>query len=390
MKFKLDQFFDRIFYTPKPLQAGIYSSMIDIDGAPHRLHLRIENDGAGILVLDASTVLHLNQTATEIAYYLVSDLKHEEILTQLIKRYQVNKEIAEQDIEDLQNRIETILRTPDLDPETFLDMDRAARHSADTSTPFRLDCALTYQIPSGGTDEYTPAKRVDRLLSTEEWKSIIQKAWDWGIPHVVFTGGEPTLRPDLRELVQYAESLGQVTGLITNGFRLTDKDYLQELLQSGLDHIMLIFQYGEEQSWEAIRDVIQEDIHLSVHVTLSRTIVNDLLETLEKMASLGVQNISFSAPSPVNETNLAEASRLAAEKGLRLIYDLPVPYSELNPVNIEIEEDQTALKGAARSWLYVEPDGDVLPSQGYLNKLGNLANDSWMVISANRKIYLSS
>lgn len=390
MKNKLEQFIERVFYTPKLLPSGIYSSMIDIDEKPHRLHLRIENDGSGMLVLDASTVLHLNQTATEIAYYLVSDLDVDEIIAQLVKRYQVSKEVAVEDVENLQERIETLIRTPDLDPETFLDMERAVRHSADISTPFRLDCALTYQIPSGGADEYTPVKRVDRLLSTEEWKNIIQKAWEWGIPHVVFTGGEPSLRPDLCELVKYAEELGQVTGLITNGFRLTEKDYLGQLLQSGLDHLMLIFQDNEELTWEAIRDVVNEDIHLSVHLTLSKSITDHLEEILDRLVSIGVQNVSFSAPSPVNESSLATASRLAAEKGLRLIYDLPVPYTELNPVNFELEEDQTTLKGAARSWLYVEPDGDVLPGQGYLVKLGNLLSDSWMAISANRKIYLSS
>ncbi len=389
MKNKLNQFFERIFYTPKALTPGLYSSMIDIDEKPHRLHLRIEHDGDGILVLDASTVLHLNQTATEIAYYLVSDLETEEIMTQLVKRYQVSKEVAGQDIADFQERIETLIRTPDLDPETFLDMDRAVRHSSETSTPFRLDCALTYQIPSGGSDEYTPAKRVDRLLSTEEWKEIIQKAWEWGIPHLVFTGGEPSLRPDLCELVQYAEELGQVTGLITNGFRLTEKEYLGQLLQSGLDHLMLIFQDNEELTWEAIRDVVNEDIHLSVHLTLSRSISTNLEKILDKLVVIGVQNVSLSAPSPVNESTLASASRLVADKGLHLIYDLPVPYSELNPVNFEVEEDQTTIKGSARSWLYVEPDGDVLPGQGYLVKLGNFLSDSWMTISANRKDYLS-
>ena len=36
-----------------------------------RLHLRVEPDGEGILVVNAATVLHLNQTATEFAYYLI-------------------------------------------------------------------------------------------------------------------------------------------------------------------------------------------------------------------------------------------------------------------------------------------------------------------------------
>jgi MoaA/NifB/PqqE/SkfB family radical SAM enzyme len=72
-----------------------------------------------------------------------------------------------------------------------------------------------------------------------------------------------------------------------------------------------------------------------------------------------------------------------------LVYDLPVPYSKLNPVSLELEGDVTAVEGQGRSWLYVEPDGDVLPGQGILHNLGNLVQDSWMSISLKRKLYLS-
>jgi MoaA/NifB/PqqE/SkfB family radical SAM enzyme len=34
-------------------------------------------------------------------------------------------------------------------------------------------------------------------------------------------------------------------------------------------------------------------------------------------------------------------------------------------------------QGAGRAWLYVEPDGDVLPAQGINKILGNLVSDSW-------------
>ena len=38
-------------------------------------------------------------------------------------------------------------------------------------------------------------------------------------------------------------------------------------------------------------------------------------------------------------------------------------------------------EGAGRAWLYVEPDGDVLPSQGNSGKvLGNLLRDEWKMI----------
>ena len=390
MKNKINDFFDRIFFSPKPLPPGKYSAMLEVNEIPYRLHLRIENDGSGILILNASTVLHLNQTAAEIAYYMVTNQQPEEIATLLTKRYQVSRETALQDIDDLETRIETLIETPDLDPETFLDMERVERHSQVSDIPMRLDCALTYQIPSGAADLYTPSKRVDRLLDTEEWKQILNEAWDWGIPQVVFTGGEPTLRPDLQKIILHAEELGQVTGLITDGDRLSDKAYFEQLLNSGLDHLMIILNDNEEYSWEAIRDAVQEDIHLTVHITINARIYSKLETILEKLIGLGVENVSFSSPTKAYEQHLSGASQLAAEKGLSLIYDLPVPYSDLNPVNLELEESQTSVKGAARSWLYVEPDGDVLPGQGYPTRLGNFLTDGWMNISANRKIHLSN
>ena len=42
------------------------------DPRNYRLHLRVEPDGNGVLIINASTILHLNQTATEYAYYLVN------------------------------------------------------------------------------------------------------------------------------------------------------------------------------------------------------------------------------------------------------------------------------------------------------------------------------
>jgi len=390
MKARVKNLYNKIFFTPQPLPAGTSSTILDIDGKSNRLFLRIEHGGYGLLVVNASTVLHLNPTAAEIAYYLIKKMSIDEISAELVKRYQVSVDTARQDIEDLKIRIDTLMQTPDLDPETFLDMERAVRHSADQNAPLRLDCALTYQMPSGRADTMAPVQRVDRSLDTSEWKHILDQAWEWGIPHVVYTGGEPTMRPDLVELIQYAEQLGQVTGLITDGLRLAEKEYLDDLLNAGLDHLMIILQEREELSWESIRDVVNKDIHLNVHLTINAGNRERIGEILARLAALRVQNVSISAPGKEFDAYLSDASRKAAELGMTLVYDLPVPYSEMNPVSLELEEDVTAIEGYGRSWLYVEPDGDVLPGQGILHKLGNLVKDSWITISANRKIYLAN
>ena len=63
-----------------PLESGFhaYHSPKD-DPEPYRLHLRIEPDGEGVLIVNASSVLHLNQTATEFAYYLIKGKQDAEI-----------------------------------------------------------------------------------------------------------------------------------------------------------------------------------------------------------------------------------------------------------------------------------------------------------------------
>ena len=68
----------------------------------------------------------------------------------------------------------------------------------------------------------------------------MDKAWAAGIPHITFTGGEPTLRDDLPDLIAHAEKIGQVTGLLTDGLKLADKVFLENLLQTGLDHLLFI------------------------------------------------------------------------------------------------------------------------------------------------------
>ncbi len=60
-----------------------------------------------------------------------------------------------------------------------------------------------------------------------------------------------------------------------------------------------------------------------------------------------------------------------------------MPYSASHPVALEALQDETP-SGAGRAWLYVEPDGDVLPEQGHSQSiLGNFLRDDWNKISAN-------
>jgi hypothetical protein len=370
----------------KPLPPGIYHYQSPIENPlNYKLHLRVEPNGGGLLIINASTVLHLNQTATEYAYHIVNQSPEDDVIKTIQHRYNVKSDQIKTDFSNLKNQIESLIVLPDLDPVTYLNIERHTPYSDKITAPYRLDCALTYRLPDSNTHDAAPVKRVDRELSTEEWKQIISKSWAVGIPHLIFTGGEPTLRDDLPELIAYAEEIGQVTGILTNGLQLGKSLYLQSLLNAGLDHSMIILQPDLEKSWESLAsfaywsETMDEDLFVAVHLTLTSENQFEFIDLIEKLANAGVSALSLSTNNMDLKDKLKEAQEYVYSKDMELVWDIPVPYSSLNPIALEIveEEGKGINSGAGRGWLYIEPDGDVLPSQGINEVLGNLLNQEW-------------
>jgi organic radical activating enzyme len=362
----------------QPLPPGIHHYQSPADAArPYRIHLRLNKDGSGILILNAATVLHLNPTAAEYAYHFIKGTPPEDAAKAVASRYRVRKTDALRDYRLFIERLDTLIHTPDLDPVSFLGFERVTPHETALSAPLRLDCALTYRLPEGVDAADAPTKRVDRELTTEEWKIVLHKAWAFGIPHVVFTGGEPTLREDLLELVDFAESIGMVSGLLSGGEKLADESYVDALLQTGLDHLLFLLQGSA--SWDALKVILPKDLFTAVHITIFPDTMKTLDADIRRLAEMGANALSFTA-APGMEESLADARELASSAGLPLVWDLPVPYSAQNPVAFETAEEN-APSGAGKAWLYIEPDGDVLPSQGMPDTiLGNILRDDWKSI----------
>lgn len=387
----------RTLFTPaRPLAPGIFHYQSPPDASPqYRLHLRIEPNGQGLLIINAATVLHLNQTATEYAYLLVQGVDEEQAVRTMTQRYRVDAERARSDFRDLKERILTLATSVDLAPDTYLDIEPTEAFSADTSAPYRVDIALTYRIDESGALDPEARKRVDRELSMAEWQEVLNRLWSVGVPHVVFTGGEPTLREDLVELVRHAESLGMVAGLLSDGRRLKERDYLDRLLLAGLDHLQITLAshdpalhdrlVGRPGAWEetmaGLRNALSADLYVVVHLVVRPENADTAAETVDFLAGEGVQAVALSAPASPEweplQRSLRAAEETAHRHGLTIVWDLAAPYSRINPIELEA----AALREQAlRQHLYVEPDGDVLPAQGHSAVLGNLLRDPWKAI----------
>lgn len=368
----------REWFSPaQTLPVGMYHFISpNDDPRNYRLHLRVEPDGSGVLIVNASTILHLNQTAAEYAYSIIQNQTPAETSRRMAGRYLVTKEQAIEDYQKLIDQIQLLINTPDLDPETFLGFERKEAHLTHISAPYRLDCALTYRLPGDEQPESAPLERVKRELSTAEWIALIDKAFAAGIPHVVFTGGEPTLRDDLAELIGHVEANGQVAGLITNGQRLNEPGYLEQILTKGLDHLMVVLKPEDSVAWMIVENILAADIFLAVHLTLTPENTKELPDVINRLAAMGVRAISLSSMHPELKKELENARNLVAACQVELVWNLPVPYSALHPVAMETAE-WSSLPGAGKHWLYIEPDGDVLPAQGLNQVIGNLAQQTW-------------
>ena len=109
--------------------------------------------------------------------------------------------------------------------------------------PTGLLAELTYRCPLQCPYCYNPLEltKADKDLDTAAWLDVFEQAADLGVLHVHLSGGEPTLRPDLEELVACLARRGVYTNLITAAVNIS-KERLQGLKDVGLNHVQISFQ----------------------------------------------------------------------------------------------------------------------------------------------------
>jgi radical SAM protein with 4Fe4S-binding SPASM domain len=367
-----------------------------------RFHLRIDPDGNGTLIKNANQVFHLNPAAALLAYYYLHEVPDYEAVGILKRTFSISQYQAENDYAQFQADLAILLDPHDACPICDIDLDVKTPFSTRPTAPYRMDLALTYRCNNDCAHCYNISNRQDPELTTEQWKNILTQLWQVGIPHIVFTGGEPTLRQDLPELIAHAESLGQITGLNTNGRRLQDPAFVEKLVAAGLDHVQITLESHDPQvhdqmvlcpgAWKqttrGIQNALKSRLFVMTNTTLLQNNVHGLADTLDFLAALGVPTVGlnaliYSGRGAQVGTGLPEAALpalldLARHKtetaGQRLIWYTPTQYCNFDPVQMEL-----GVKGctAALYNMCIEPDGAVLPCQSYYRSTGNILTDSW-------------
>ena len=242
-------------------------------------------------------------------------------------------------------------------------------------------------------------------LSTDDWKTIIDRCRAAGVTQVTFTGGEPTMRDDLFELVEYARWF--VTRLNTNGIRLT-REYCDHLRAVSLDSVQVTFYSHDEATHNdlvsahryadtvaGIKNALAADLSLSVNTPLCTT-NRDYISTLEFLHSLGVIYVTCSGLITTGNAAKPESEQLQlSEDEMKQILREAVEFCHAHNMEISFTSpgwvepgfcSQLGIPdpacGACLSNMAVTPGGHVVPCQSWLSDcvLGDMRTDAWDAI----------
>ena len=253
------------------------------------------------------------------------------------------------------------------------------------SPPLALLAELTHRCPLQCPYCSNPInlQGASQELTTSEWMRVIDQAAAMGVLQIHFSGGEPTVRPDLEELVGRARSVGLYTNLITAGV-LLDERRIARLADAGLDHVQLSFQDSESRGGDRIggfkgghgkklevaRLIRAAGLPLTVNLVVHRQNLSHLEDLIAMAVDLDAGRIEIAhvqyygwalrnraALMPTRaQLEAATATVMAARERLkgRVVIDYVVPdYYARRP--------KSCMGGWGRQFLNISPAGAVLP-----------------------------
>ncbi|MBO4373797.1 MAG: radical SAM protein [Lachnospiraceae bacterium] len=242
-------------------------------------------------------------------------------------------------------------------------------------------------------------------LSTDDWKKIIDRLREICVPQITFTGGEPTMREDLIDLIDYGQWF--VTRLNTNGQKLT-KEYCSRLKDASLDSIQITFYShdkdihnklvgadGFDKTLDGIKNALEAGMSVSVNTPLC-TLNKNYADTLKFLHELGVMYVTCSGLITTGNAALpgSESLQLSKEEMSEILSsavnfchenEMEISFTSPGWVDKELCESlsiATPTCGACLSNMAVTPGGKAVPCQSWLSDdvLGDMLADDWSAI----------
>jgi len=150
--------------------------------------------------------------------------------------------------------------------------------------------------------ESSPEESINGELTTEEGKKLLDEISRAGLQIVVFSGGEPLMRPDIFELIKYASSIG-ITPLMGSNGTLITEEIASKLKESGLNAIAISVDSMDpeihdefrgsknalDRALNGIKNCLAADIKVQVNCTISRYNIDKIDDVMEYANNIGVE-----------------------------------------------------------------------------------------------------
>lgn len=396
-----------VLAPPAASGPGLYTFCVTPEGGKRRLHLRIEEDGAGLLFVDAMDVIHLNATAAQLAKLALEGTPLSLAVSSIHRAHPaVHRSQVETEAARIYSIVERLSSSRRACPTCELDeLNRRAVFSTRARAPYKADLAVTYGCNNSCSHCYNEPDRLGLpSLCREDWFRVLDRLYEVGVPHIIFTGGEATLHPDLPELIRHADRLGQITGLNSNGRRMAHWPYMRALADAGLSHVQVTVAShraevhnainGAEafhQTIRGLRNALDSGVHAITNTTLTRGNAGEVEELIGFLYDVGIRTFAmngmiysgggFQDPNAIPEDELPplllQVRDTAQERGMRFLWYTPTEYCRMSPVELEIGAKRC---NAGEYSICIEPDGGVLPCQSFYVAAGNILRDSWETI----------
>lgn len=368
-----------------------------------------------------NTMLGMNRVAGEVLEFCETSSTVDEVTEKMVEKYpdvpyeQLHRDIV--NMIDVFLKRGILLSSEDEEPlmftPYFMEYIDSFFHNQ-LSAPVRVACEITSACNAHCMHCYASFED-DNELSTAQWKTILDHLTDINVFGVSFTGGEPLLRKDLEEIVEYASKTMRTT-LATNGFLLT-KERIESLRRAGIDAIMISLDGATphihdqfrgidglfEQVVKAVTYLVKMKIDVGILTTISRLNVTHIPDMMKLADNLGAPRLALMRfiisgkavnnrelePSPQEYIELLNTIH-KTEKELKttsvLYPDLPALFYEKS-IGLDYYEalkvqGAVELCGAGITTCAISPTGEVKPCDVSGNtSLGNvttqLLKDIW-------------
>ncbi len=154
---------------------------------------------------------------------------------------------------------------------------------------------------------YSQSKDIEysNELTTKEAKAMLDDLAEFGAPVILFSGGEPTMRPDLLELIAYAKEKGLRAVISTNG-TLISEEKASALKNMGLSYVGISLDGIKETNdrfrgvigafdaaLQGIRNCKKVGIKVGLRFTINKRNAKDIPAIFDLIEEEGIPRVCF-------------------------------------------------------------------------------------------------